>query len=353
MKILFVNFTKFWGGGESWTYQLMDELKKRGHSIILFSNNQSKLLNKAQDNGIITYSFDVKKISFLNPFLYRKLTTSLKEQEPDAVFLNSTLELKTIGLALKSCNCNHVVFNRGIPSPIKLDPFKKYLFTQVVSDIVVNSIYVKKKLADISLLMRREPTVIYHGINTEPKYVTTGKTKNIAIVGRLSWEKGVDIALTVFQKVLSSHTDAKLWIIGTGKEMNNLQKQSTKLGISDSVCFLGHINNVEKLLVQCSVLIMTSRWEGFGLVLLEAMKLKIPCIAFNHIAANEIIINNESGFLIPEMDINLMAQKITYILDNKQLSISMGEKGHEILIEKFSMEHIIDQHENLLLKYKL
>jgi glycosyltransferase involved in cell wall biosynthesis len=218
--------------------------------------------------------------------------------------------------------------------------------------VVVNSLYVKSKIADVAKLMKREPVVIYHGIQTESDFFTNGQTKNIAIVGRLSREKGVDIALNVIQKVLLEHTDAKLWVIGDGKEMSNLQKQSKDLGISNSVCFFSHVNNVQDLLAQCSMLIMTSRWEGFGLVLLEAMKLKMPCLAFNHVAANEIIDDNESGFLIPYMDIDLMSQKIIFLLNNKQEALSMGEKGNQILIEKFSIKHVIDQHESLLLKYK-
>lgn len=352
MKILFVNFIKFWGGGESWTYQVMDELRKRNHSIILLSNTQSELLIKAQQNNFETHTVTVNKFSFIDPLVQNKIKKQLIEIKPDAIILNSTLELKTIGVQISASGCKYVIFNRGIPRPIKLDVFKKYLFTKVVSVVVVNSDYVKKKIVGIAKLMKKEPVVIHHGISSDTEYFTTGQTKNIAIVGRLSHEKGVDIAINIFQKVLSEHADAKLWIIGDGKEMNSLKKQSTDLGISDSVCFFGHVQNVQELLVQCSMLILTSRWEGFGLVLLEAMKLKIPCLAFDHIAANEIIENNKSGFLIPKMDIDLMNKKIVFLLNNKHKANEMGERGYQILIEKFSINSIIDQHERLLLNYK-
>lgn len=349
MRIVFVNFIKFWGGGESWTYQVMEELQKRGHSIILFSNTDSKLQNKVQQLGVKTFPFEVKKSSFLNPVLTRKLKKTLDQVSPDVVFLNSSLELKTTGLALKMNGCHKVIFMRGIPYPMKSDPLKKYLYSNVVTDIVVNSTYVKNSITNISGYLKKEPHIIYHGIQTDSSIFSSGNTKNIAIVGRLSHEKGVDIAIRMFQKVLIEHNDAKLWIIGDGKEKKKLIELTNELGIGNSVNFFGHINKVEELLILCSVLVMTSRWEGFGLVLLEAMKLKIPCVAFDHIAANEIIENNKSGYLIPDSNTGLMAEKISYLLSNPQIASEMGENGNIILKHKFTINTIIDQYENLML----
>ncbi len=351
MKILFVNFTKFWGGGESWTFQLMNELKNRGHSIVLLCNNESKLKFSAQSNKILNFPFNINKASFLNPFLVRKLKNTIIEINPDVIYLNSTLELKTVGLAIKFSGHRNVIFNRGIPLRIKLDPFKKYLFSNIVTDIIVNSNYVNESFSNISKLTKHKPKIIYHGIETKSKHFSVGGNKNIAIIGRLSNEKGVDLAIDVLQKVLLTHSDAILWVIGDGKDKNKLIKLSHDHGISGSIRFFGYVDDVPNLLVQCSLLIMTSRWEGFGLVLLEAMKLKIPCIAFDHIAASEIIEDNESGYLIPNMDIDLMAEKISYLLSNPDIAQKFGENGNKILLEKFCMKRIIDQYENLLLKY--
>ena len=96
------------------------------------------------------------------------------------------------------------------------------------------------------------------------------------------------------------------------------------------------------------MLIMTSRWEGFGLVLLEAMKLRIPCIAFSHLAANEIIIDNKTGFLIPDSNIDLMANKICYLLSNPEACQLMGKNGNDLLKEKFSIKASIDQYEKII-----
>ncbi|MEI8084984.1 MAG: glycosyltransferase family 4 protein [Paludibacter sp.] len=348
MKILFVNFIQFWGGGESWTYQVMDELRARNHSIILLSNTQSELRIKAEKNFFETYPFKINKLSFLNFYQLSKIQKQIKEIKPDVIVLHSSLELKTVGLILKSSGCSKVFFTRGIPSPMRMKPLKRYLFSNVVTNVIVNSNYVKASVTNIAKLLKTEPEVIYHGINPITSIEAKGGTKNIAIIGRLSHEKGVDIALDVMKKVLKSELDARLWIIGDGKEKDNLVRLSNELEIKTSVNFLGFSNKVEELLLQCSILILPSRWEGFGLVLLEAMKLKIPCIAFDHTAANEIIINNVTGFLIPNMDIVLMAEKINYLLKNPAIAIDMGKNGHKHLMNKFTIEKSIDQYVKLM-----
>ena len=348
MKILFVNFIKFWGGGESWNFQLMDELRKRNHEIVLLANSTSKLLTKANENDFETHAVTVSKLSFLNPFTLSEIKRKLVEIKPDIIILNSTLELKTIGFHI-NVGCKKVLLLRGIPSPIKLDLLKRYLFSNVVTNVIVNSDYVKNSLSNLDRFLKNSPEVIYHGIQTESTKTAKTDSNNIAIVGRLSHEKGVDIALRVMQLVVKEQPDAKLWVIGDGKEKENLVQLAAELGITKSIVFKGFVHNVEELLVQCSMLILPSRWEGFGLVLLEAMKLKMPCIAFNHTAANEIIIENHTGFLIPDMNISIMADKIVYLLSNKELTMQLGLNGNMLLKQKFSIENCIDKHEKLIL----
>lgn len=348
MKILFVNFIEFWGGGENLTYQVMDELRKRDHSIVLFSNTRSELLLKAQQNDFETYSFRVDKLSFLNFVRFKEIKKRLAEIKPDAIILNSSLELKTAGVAIKASQYSKVILMRGIPVKMKTDPFKQYLFSNVVSNVVVNSNYVRESVSNITKYLKNEPEIIYPGIPVESLKLSTGDTKNIAIVGRLSYEKGVDTALRIMQKVLISEPDAKLWVIGDGKEKEKLIRLASELGIQNSVNFFSFVQDVESLLAQCSMLIMTSRWEGFGLVLLESMRLKMPCLAFDHLAASEVIIDNETGFLIPDKNNDLMAERIVYLLSNPVNGQLMGQKGYDLLRGKFSIERSIDQFEELI-----
>lgn len=349
MKILFVNFTRFWGGGENWTLQIMEELRKRNHQIVLLSNNHSKLSEKATEKDFEVHSCNISKIGIFNlahqPALYR----ILKNTKPDSIFINSTLELRTIGLQLiASGNNKNVVFNRSIPIKIRLSLFKKLLFKRAVTNVVVNSYSVKHTISNLLNYTKHEAEVIYHGIEIDTTKEAPLNNKNIAVIGRLSYEKGVDLALDALKIVIEHEPDTKLWIIGDGKERENLEKKAENLSISKSVEFKGFVKDVDAILCQCSLLVLPSRWEGFGLVLLEAMRLGIPCIAFDHTAANEIIIDNHSGFLIPNMDIELLANKMHTLISDKLLAEKMGKNGKEIAKEKFAMEICMNKYEKIL-----
>lgn len=348
MRILFVNFTRFWGGGEQWTFQLMNELQKRNHTIILLSNFSSKLAEKSLEAGFETHFLNVQKLSFLNPFFLYVVRNKLLKINTDVAFINSTFELKSIGLLLPQSSNRKVVFNRGIPKVIKTSYLKKYLFSKVVTDVVVNSNCVKDSLSNWTNCLRKEPEVVFHGIDPSTQLQAKLTTKNIAIVGRLSHEKGVDFAIHAMKILLKSVPDAQLWVIGSGKDANKLKELSIELGIQNAVVFHGFSKDVEKLMLQCSMLIMTSRWEGFGLVLLEAMRLKMPCLAFDHIAANEIIVDGYSGFLIPNMNLELMANKMVELLENDVLRKQMGANAYRVLEDKFNLKSCIDRYEKII-----
>ena len=241
MKILFVNFTRFWGGGEQWTYLVMEELRKRGHTICLLSNSESELNEKSSRNGFENHDFSVNKFTVFNPYLKSKIKKRLIEIKPDAIILNSNLEPKVIGLLIKASGCPKVIFTRGIPAPMKMRPSKEHLFSHVVTNVIVNSEVVKNSISNIAKFLNTKPDVVYHGIIPDSLAFSEVNNKNIVIVGRLSHEKGVDNAILVLQKVIEVHPDAKLWIIGAGKEESNLKKMCADLGLKDSIEFFGFV----------------------------------------------------------------------------------------------------------------
>ena len=88
--------------------------------------------------------------------------------------------------------------------------------------------------------------------------------------------------------------------------------------------------------------ILPSKWEGFGLVKLEAMALSLPIIAFNNSSNPETIIENQTGYLIPNNDIQEMANKIELLFKNPELKQQLGENNRKLLEEKFNL-NVIEQ----------
>jgi len=164
------------------------------------------------------------------------------------------------------------------------------------------------------------------------------KDKTVLFIGRSFTSKGGHILLEAFKKVREKIRDAKLVIVGPAK---------AKLRISAlGVTFLGRVNNreqIKNLYKQASIFAMPSLREPFGLVFLEAMSYKLPCIGTKVDAMPEIIEDGKTGFLVPPGDCEALAEKILLLLESPDLMREMGDVGFLRAKEKFSWENIINK----------
>ncbi len=174
--------------------------------------------------------------------------------------------------------------------------------------------------------------VISPGINFEKKLCAEPPIKRqdiILFVGRISEEKNLPALLRAFQKTKKG----KLWIVGDGEEKEKLEQLIKKLHLEKRISFLGKTARPEKFYSNAKIFVLPSKYESFGLVLLEAMASGLPCIAFKPdgknilTASNEIIKNNKTGFLVK--DEKEMAEKIDLLLSDDKLRTKMGNAGRE------------------------
>ena len=148
--------------------------------------------------------------------------------------------------------------------------------------------------------------------------------KNIVLfVGRLSWEKNVDLLLLAWKMICQNHVDWELHIVGDGSERKKLELQCTSEKI-DRVKFLGYKDPWSNY-CESSIFCLTSEFEGFGLVLAEAMSFgTVPIASNSYINAEEIIDEGINGFLIEPFNIQLYSNKMEYLMSNKELRQQMA-----------------------------
>ena len=143
---------------------------------------------------------------------------------------------------------------------------------------------------------------------------------DVISVGRLSPEKGPLDLVRVFELITKKMPAARLHIVGDGEEYSNVQALIKEKGLSDKVVLHGFRNKkyIYELLEKCSLYLMTSHTESFGLVLLEAMCCGVPCIAFDSAqGAHEIIENGKNGYLIENRSFDKMAETACRLLSDK------------------------------------
>jgi glycosyltransferase involved in cell wall biosynthesis len=165
----------------------------------------------------------------------------------------------------------------------------------------------------------------------------------VGIVCRLIEQKGITYGLQAFARSAPQFPDARLLIVGDGILRKSLENEAQTLGIADRVYFLGWREDIASVMASLDVFLAPSLWEGFGLVLLEAMGQAAPIIATQVSAIPEIVADGETGLLVPPRDVDALADALTRLLSDKPLRQHMGLLGQDRLETHFSAARMVDE----------
>lgn len=163
----------------------------------------------------------------------------------------------------------------------------------------------------------------------------------IGLVCRLTEQKGVGYAIEAFTRIAIEYPDTHLLIAGKGPLQSELEALASSL--SNRVHFLGWRGDVPRLMAAFDIFLMPSLWEGFGLVLLEAMAQQTPIIASRVSAIPEIVVDQETGLLVAPRDVEGLARALQQLLSDKPLRSHMGLMGRDRLEAYFDVQQMVDQ----------
>tara|TARA_Y100000385_G_C12824911_1_gene521996 strand:- start:62 stop:718 length:657 start_codon:yes stop_codon:yes gene_type:complete len=177
-------------------------------------------------------------------------------------------------------------------------------------------------------------------------------------VGRFVDKKAPHLSVLAFKKVLDKIPGAKLVMAGNGLLIGVVKDIVKSIGISDSVSFIGEINQEQQreLLVSSSVFIQHSKVaiggdsEGTPVAILEASAAGIPVVSTRHGGIVETVMDKQTGFLVDEGDIDEMANAIIKLLKDKDLAKKMGASGKKFVKENFSLEKHINTLANAIVR---
>ncbi|WP_289009931.1 glycosyltransferase family 4 protein [uncultured Thermomonospora sp.] len=169
----------------------------------------------------------------------------------------------------------------------------------------------------------------------------------ISAVGRLQHEKGFDLLIEAFEQVAAAHPDWQLRIYGAGPLKPALRSMIEQRHLYNHVLLMGPSDDLDAEYPKSSLLVLSSRYEGFGLVLLEAMAHGLPVVAFDcpH-GPGEIIDHGRTGLLVPPQDVAALAAAVGKLIDSPELRAELGAAGRR-KAERYRPEIIARQWEEL------
>ncbi len=367
MDICIVNPGFSLGGVERVAIELANSLSKEENNVTLIDffgensfyydvNNEVNIPQVIRGRTILSkiknkfryYKFKLDKKSIDTKTLYNEqigdLVHYLRKNPQDVVILCQGMLTALIP-----------VIKREIPN-IKIvawqhndfEIYTKQYFKEIIND------YIKGiKLADLVVCLTeadikkfKEYNIntcnIYNPLTISNPKISKLENKNIVFVGRLRIEqKGLDYVIEIAKKL---EDDWIITVAGDGENKKQFQKMIRTNNLQNKIKLKGPLksNELLDLYSRGSIFISTSRWEGFGLVITEAMASGLPIISFNNLGPNEILMNGEYGVIIEKYDIDSFIKNLKLLIDNKKEREYLQKKSLE-RAEDFNINVILEK----------
>jgi len=221
----------------------------------------------------------------------------------------------------------------------------KYTLRKIDANIAVSRV-MSELFCNIGLSKVPYP-YIHHGVDIKEfdkeTYAAECRLANpqLIIVGRIEKFKGHFYLIDALPRIVAACKGVKLLVLGEGSQTENCMKWATERGVADHVRFLGFKAHPYSYISHSDVIVLPSLFEPFGLVYIEAFALKIPVVAFDTPAGNEIMEHNKTALLSARGDSAQLADQIIYLLQNPAERFRIAESASEVYKERFTTKVMI------------
>lgn len=354
MNILFMNSIsahKF-GGGEKWMAVAAKGLSEKGHKVILASRRHSEILRRAEALGVATRELTIH--GDCSPIKTLQIAKFLKQQKMDVLICNLNKDVRVAGLAARLIGSPVVIARHGILLCGKKLKHKIAL-TKLTDGILTNTQTIKKAYADYGWFDDNFVKVLYNGIEDKTSVKAFdfasefGNKKVILSAGRLADQKGFSYLIEAAAILKDKCDDLVFVIAGQGKLEHALKKQVEQHRL-DNFHFWGFREDVDSLMKGCDLFVLPSLYEGMPNAVMEAMAVGKAVVSTDVNGARELMIDGETGVIVPPRDSTILAESIRTLINQPQLLKAYGEAGQARVLAHFTIPQMVENLETYFLQ---
>ncbi|MGE0483660.1 MAG: glycosyltransferase family 4 protein [Gammaproteobacteria bacterium] len=338
------------GGAEGVAALLANGWSARGHAVTVITftpptTTPQQVLNASvvlRQLGLLAASASPLQALFNNLRRVRMLRRTLASCDADVVVAhgdstNVLTLLASPGLGLRTYVVEHVD-PRQHPLPRSWRLLRHLAYRRATAIVTVS----RGILDALPHALRRRAYCIWNPISEPPAGPLPALDGELIVaMGRLTAQKGFDLLLEAFAAVRATRPGLRLRIYGEGPARAALEAQRRSLGLDAAVDLPGATSEPAAALRAGKLFVLSSRYEGFGLVLAEAMALGLPVVATDCPSGPaDIVRDGVDGLLVPPGDVAALAEAMARLLDDPVLARQLAARAGEVL-ERFSLERTL------------
>lgn len=355
LTILHTESSMGWGGQEIRILKESLGLLRKGHRVLIACQPGSGLERRARASGIpvepvrMRSAFDLPAV-----FQLRRL---IKQGGVDVVSTHSSVDSWLASTAAR------LRFPR--PAIVRTRhlalPARGWLTYRLPDRIVTVSEFVRRYLVEGRSLLSEKVVAVPTGVDLErfrpaedpaPLREELGiplKAKVVITVAVLRRPKGHHVILEAAKRILAKEPEALFLFVGDGPQQRNLERAIAQLGLGDHVGLLGLRDDVPRILASADLYVTAAFHEALGQATIEAMAAGLPVVGTRVGGVPELVLNGETGLLVPPGDADALASAILELLADPERAKAMGQRGRDHVVERFSLEKMVGSMEALYL----
>lgn len=348
MHVLHLDEQRTWRGGEQQASWLIRGLVASGHEVTIVARPESAFI-QSDHGGLSIKRIAMALRSEFDVWSAWRIAKIVNDSGVDILHAHTSHAHSIACIARVLAGTGKVVVSRRVGFTPKDNPINRWKYKLPDKFISVSEM-VNHVLAEFGVAESKRE-MVYSSIDLRTLDVEPLTRSELGVpesapllvsAGALVGHKDIHNLVSAIPAVLQAYPDAQLLIAGEGELRGTIEQHIEDLGLVESVALLGHRTDVPRLVRAADVYVSSSWSEGLGTSLLEALGCQVPVVATVAGGVPEMVINGETGYLVPNRDSNALSASIIEALGNPEKAREMAKNGRRLVEDKFIVERMVE-----------